>query len=421
MFNTAILDVVIGMVFVYLLLSLMCSAGNELVELWLKNRAVDLERGLRELLQDPTGKGLVNKIYNHPLIKGLFEGSYDPNALGKAKRALGRVKLPSYIPARTFVLALLDTALQNIPTTASGTVASTPSSTTPASSSTDAFAALRNSISGLREPEVEQALRSLVDAADNDVARARANIENWFDAKMDRVAGFYKRRSQVFVLIIGLFVTIAVNADSVLIAKRLSADKSMRESLVSAAQEYARVNANPAPNTNAKSGESNQDRTEQMRPAPSPSVSPSSSPNPGSSPSPARTTTATAPSPTPTVSPIKTREAENLNQNGKTDCKQTPDTPQCKYLDSLEQIKSLALPIGWDSAVDGQKWPGLHPWEEKFWSEWYVQFRVHALGWLLTVLAISLGAPFWFDLLNKFIVVRSTVKPREKSPEEKPK
>jgi hypothetical protein len=33
-------------------------------------------------------------------------------------------------------------------------------------------------------------------------------------------------------------------------------------------------------------------------------------------------------------------------------------------------------------------------------------------------LAISLGAPFWFDLLNKFIVIRSAVKPHEKSPEE---
>ena len=32
--------------------------------------------------------------------------------------------------------------------------------------------------------------------------------------------------------------------------------------------------------------------------------------------------------------------------------------------------------------------------------------------------AISLGAPFWFDMLNKFMVVRSTVKPHEKSSEE---
>jgi hypothetical protein len=38
---------------------------------------------------------------------------------------------------------------------------------------------------------------------------------------------------------------------------------------------------------------------------------------------------------------------------------------------------------------------------------------------LIARLKISLGAAF--DLLNKFIVVRSTVKPKEKSPEEKSK
>ena len=47
-----------------------------------------------------------------------------------------------------------------------------------------------------------------MDAADNDVAKARENIEKWFDASMDRVSGWYKRRSQVFVFVIGLFVTI---------------------------------------------------------------------------------------------------------------------------------------------------------------------------------------------------------------------
>jgi hypothetical protein len=39
------------------------------------------------------------------------------------------------------------------------------------------------------------------------------------------------------------------------------------------------------------------------------------------------------------------------------------------------------------------------------------------LGWILTVLAISLGAPFWFDLLNKFVNIRSN----GKSPDERPK
>ncbi len=39
-------------------------------------------------------------------------------------------------------------------------------------------------------------------------------------------------------------------------------------------------------------------------------------------------------------------------------------------------------------------------------------------GYLITALAIMLGAPFWFDVLNKFMVVRATVKPKEKSPDE---
>lgn len=33
------------------------------------------------------------------------------------------------------------------------------------------------------------------------------------------------------------------------------------------------------------------------------------------------------------------------------------------------------------------------------------------LGWVITAFAISLGAPFWFDLLNKLMQVRSSIKP----------
>ncbi|HEX8293030.1 MAG TPA: hypothetical protein VF570_14825, partial [Pyrinomonadaceae bacterium] len=38
----------------------------------------------------------------------------------------------------------------------------------------------------------------------------------------------------------------------------------------------------------------------------------------------------------------------------------------------------------------------------------------HLVGWALTILAVSLGAPFWFDVLNKFMHVRSA----GKSPDE---
>jgi hypothetical protein len=421
MFNTAILDVAMGMVFVYLLLSLMSSAANELIELWLKNRATDLERGLRELLNDPNGDGLVQKIYNHPLISGLFAGQYESAAVSMQKRMMGRVTLPSYIPARTFALALMDTILPGQAAVAGGTTDATPAirtATPPAGGVPNPLQTLRDNISTIGDPRVEQALRALVDAAGSDVARARENIENWFNASMDRVSGWYKRRCQVTLLIVGLFVTIGVNADSVLIAKRLSADKSLRESLVAAAEDYAKVNAEAAGKSEAESkAQPSPSATPVVPPAkPRTASSPSATPADSPSATPTATNTPVA-SPTPSRSPT-TASLKPLPLPTPPSCAKNANSPQCMYDENLEEIKSLALPIGWESAVDGQRWPGFHFWTGAFWTGWYTQFRAHILGWLLTALAISLGAPFWFDLLNKFVVVRSTIKPHEKSGEE---
>ena len=50
MFNSGVLDVAIGLIFIYLVLSLVCSSISEIIEAKLKIRAVGLERGIRELL-----------------------------------------------------------------------------------------------------------------------------------------------------------------------------------------------------------------------------------------------------------------------------------------------------------------------------------------------------------------------------------
>ena len=44
-----------------------------------------------------------------------------------------------------------------------------------------------------------------------------------------------------------------------------------------------------------------------------------------------------------------------------------------------------------------------------------VRPREAAPGWLLTALAISLGAPFWFDMLGKVISIRAANKPDQKA------
>ena len=47
-------------------------------------------------------------------------------------------------------------------------------------------------------------------------------------------------------------------------------------------------------------------------------------------------------------------------------------------------------------------------------GEWLNLLAMHWAGWLLTGLAISFGAPFWFDVLSRFMVVRTTMKPDDK-------
>lgn len=88
--------------------------------------------------------------------------------------------------------------------------------------------------------------------------------------------------------------------------------------------------------------------------------------------------------------------------------------PSADASKDLSVLQWLALPIGWT--------PSKYPWmEEHGEGATYSQsFSILSLlfviaGWLLTAIAMTLGAPFWFDTLNQFMVVRSTIKPREKS------
>jgi hypothetical protein len=418
MFNTTILDVAIGMVFIYLLLSLLCAAASELIEMVLKKRATDLERGIRELLKpgsNPGAKDVVQALYNHPLINALFPGPYQESGIASAARFLKGTRLPSYIPSRNFALALMDLIL---PGTAGdgqsgATGATVPSDSTAAAAGANQLTALRAKLAQIRttDPQLADAITTLIDAAGNDVARVRANIEDWFNSSMDRVSGWYKRRTQVILLVLGFIIAITFNADSILIVRRLASDRPLRDSLVAAADAYAKANASPSP-TPTSTPTTNAPAVAQPSPKPSPASSPASSPLP----TPTATSTLVL-SPTVTLTPASGSASPTPKPSPtpcwKEACESGEDTPQCKLKKAQCEIRSLGLPIGWSSPTDPQlNWDG---------GSFGQQLEWHLFGWVLTALAISLGAPFWFDLLNKFIVVRSTVKPKEKSPEEKPK
>jgi len=170
--GSEVLDVAIGLILIFLLLSLLCSSIKEALETVLKYRARDLEHGIREMFDDVDRKHLVPEFYRHPLINALFRGNYDPNRLNN---------LPSYIPSRTFSLALTD-LLRTLANK------ETPELKINAINS---IADLRAIIAALPpDLKLRGALIPLVDAAGGNLELARKNIENWYDGAMDRVSGW---------------------------------------------------------------------------------------------------------------------------------------------------------------------------------------------------------------------------------------
>jgi hypothetical protein len=297
MFNSNIIDVAIGLVFVFLLLSLICSAAHEIIEAFMKARAANLERGIQELAGNDSQE-FVAKLYDHGLINSLYKGKYEPVAKGFFRRWLQRyVKgpdLPSYIPSKNFALAVID---------------------------------LKNTGADLPQ-NIKDALQAFERVAGQNVAQLQQHIEEWYNTSMDRVSGWYKRRSQWIILVLGLAAAIAVNADCIAIAKRLSTDSNLRQSVEHMAEGAAKTN------------------------------------------------------------PVN-----------------DPRTPIDRIKDDLASLDGIGLPLSRNYSL---KNPG----------ELWTAVRLHWAGWLITALAVSLGAPFWFDMLNKVMIVRSTVKPSEKSGDE---
>jgi hypothetical protein len=209
-FGSTVLEVVVGLLFVFLLLSLVASAFQEAVQTVLKSRSAQLERGIRELLNDKDGTGLAAALYNHPLIYSLYRGTYrSPGWRGWP--LVWRAALPSHIPSRNFAVALLDiVARGDDAVKATAATAQAPQLT---------FEGVRSTVQKIGNPPVQRALLSAMDMAEGDLQRSSLNIQSWFDGTMDRVSGWFKRNTQRFLLVIGFGLAILANADSIALTR----------------------------------------------------------------------------------------------------------------------------------------------------------------------------------------------------------
>jgi hypothetical protein len=224
MFGSEILDVALGMIFVFLLLSLVASAIREGFESFIKARAVHLERGVRLLLDDPNGDGMARQLYEHPLLSSLFQGEFTPNA----KRRLGG-HLPTYIPSRTFATALRDLVARGPAVYATAASLSVPQ--------------LRLAVATIPSDRVQRALLLAIDSGDNDLTKIQANIEQWFNDTMDRVSGWYRRRTSHGLFAIGAVLAIGMNVDSVAVVNHLWRNRAAREALAARATAFVRDSA----------------------------------------------------------------------------------------------------------------------------------------------------------------------------------
>jgi hypothetical protein len=64
------------------------------------------------------------------------------------------------------------------------------------------------------------------------IAKARLNVEQWFNETMDRLSGVYKRRVQVVSFLVGVSLALLVNLDSVSITESLWREPTLRQALV---------------------------------------------------------------------------------------------------------------------------------------------------------------------------------------------
>lgn len=311
MLDSEVLDIAIGLVFVYFLLSLLALTVAELIARIAALRSATLYNAIRNLLADPT-KGdsdLLDKFWEHPLIATLTRKDAG-HGLG-----VGGGK-PSYIPANLFVLAILDTINSQ---TRSGVTLK---------SHSEVQGALQ-ALTG-REKQLGTLFLAIIGVS-GDLDQVQEDLEKWFDGYMERVGGWYKRKMQIINLVLGLVLAVLLNADSIAIFNALSTNPDLRAAVVDVAKEY--VAANPAP------------------------------------------------IPTPTT-PVPGEEVD-LGE------------PVERILRLEQTLMNLNIPITWANAeVPGD----LSAWFSKF------------LGLLITGLLVSLGAPFWFDLLNRFVNLRSTGK-----------
>jgi hypothetical protein len=387
MFNSVALDVVIGLVFIYLLYSLLVTILSELIASLFSFRARNLKEAIDRMLTDekqanwlqrlwetvklfkiPKKNDVTNAFYDHPEIKYLGSS--------------GLFKLPSSFKADSFSKTLMSMLFGKDIITREIIESNINDLNIPIKKEKDE----KEEIVKIKiDAETSEYVRSLWIEAQGDIAKFKLQLEGWFDRTMEHTSEWYKRKIQVVTLVLGLLLAWFFNADTLVIVKNLSNDKGAREQLVSMANTYIESNQYAIDTTKIMNAKVIANMNSRMD----------------------------------TLLSIKGKletditRANNILGIGS----QLPDSAKIikgsiGEKNSLPVIEGAFLsnvlkkhPEKLNIKNDYVYFSGSDKWYYFFWLIYH-----HFFGFLLTAIAISLGAPFWFDLLNKLMSLRTSKK-----------
>ncbi len=330
-----ILDLVVGIIFVYFLLSIITSSGVEMILAGLKARAAVLEEWLFKIFNkdvtqpDGTKVSLGQAIMDHCSVTALSESR----------------KSTSYIDAKNFTSALLEKITFD-PANPLG-IAKNIDEYIAALDKTTVLSTEFQRVLLIYANEAKDTYKQVSEKTESEIEMFRSKVEDWFNSSMSRITGTLKKRySRPATLFVAILVTVFLNADSIALTKYLYSNPEVRTKI--AMQAY-----------NATSDTNLIKQVQQLRLSGTDSL-------PGNSAS---------------AEAIKDTMIQKINEMAK-----------------AKQGLADAMPLTW-------KRYELNDTNGKF-SALLLFSKI--TGLLATILAIMMGAPFWFDVLNKISNLRST-------------
>ncbi len=207
----AMLEVIIGMIFTFMLLSLLGTTVNELISAWRGWRGFYLEEGLKRLLEFKDNPEVFEKFKNNAVFKQLMQH----------KAPLRVSQSPAYLSSSNFATILTNVLKKK----------------------GQAVEKIDDLLEGLPEDsQLRQVLEQLKEEGHESLDAFKARLQTWFDDVMWQASGWYKRHVQFITLFVGLSIAGVLNADSFQIYKHLSNNAAARESLAAMAEKYAAEN-----------------------------------------------------------------------------------------------------------------------------------------------------------------------------------